>query len=112
MGILFKFALDASMVAWFDYDVGIPAEDITKYRPGGYHPVHLGDCFKDRIVHKLGFGSKFLACQRPTVYLCLGLLCLSTLEFLTERTVTCPSRLLLQRNQGSLTTNCASQRVE
>jgi serine/threonine-protein kinase SRPK3 len=37
-----------------------PAEDITKYSPGGYHPVHLGDCFNDgqyKVIDKLGFGS-------------------------------------------------------
>ena len=49
-------------------------EDITRYRPGGYHPVQLGDCFSTlltdsasslsllpasryRVLHKLGHGS-------------------------------------------------------
>lgn len=34
-------------------------EKLSRYRPGGYHPVHLGDTFKDgryKIVHKLGWG--------------------------------------------------------
>ncbi|KAK4247353.1 kinase-like domain-containing protein [Corynascus novoguineensis] len=47
--------LDASQ-----YNVGIPAEDITQYCSGGYHPVHLHDHFKDgryEILNKLGFGS-------------------------------------------------------
>lgn len=34
-------------------------ENALKYKLGGYHPVALGDVFKDRryrIFHKLGFG--------------------------------------------------------
>ncbi|RPB09652.1 hypothetical protein P167DRAFT_526917 [Morchella conica CCBAS932] len=33
-------------------------EDIAEYRPGGYHPVQLGDTFNEKyeIVRKLGFG--------------------------------------------------------
>ena len=34
-------------------------EDIEKYRRGGFHPIHLGDCLKGgryRILHKLGYG--------------------------------------------------------
>ncbi|ETS80605.1 hypothetical protein PFICI_08134 [Pestalotiopsis fici W106-1] len=33
-------------------------EDIEEYRPGGYHPVHLGDILdgRYRILHKLGSG--------------------------------------------------------
>ena len=29
------------------------------YRPGGYHPVHLGDVYRERyrVIHKLGFGA-------------------------------------------------------
>lgn len=48
------------MIDRFEYDVGVPAEDIGQYCPGGYHPVHLGDSFKDgqyRIINKLGWGS-------------------------------------------------------
>jgi hypothetical protein len=48
-------------------------EDISRYRPGEYHPVKLGDCFSSfpvdhlsnpsslapryRVLHKLGYGS-------------------------------------------------------
>lgn len=34
-------------------------EDVELYRPGGLHPVHIGDTFsngKYRIIHKLGHG--------------------------------------------------------
>lgn len=34
-------------------------EDISKYNPGGFHPVCLGDTFKDgryQVHHKLGWG--------------------------------------------------------
>jgi serine/threonine-protein kinase SRPK3 len=33
---------------------------INSERPGGYHPVHLSDTFKDgtyEVVHKLGYGT-------------------------------------------------------
>lgn len=34
-------------------------EPLERYRPGGYHPVTIGDCLNTRyqIVHKLGFGT-------------------------------------------------------
>ena len=34
-------------------------EDVEKYRSGGFHPIHLGDAFKDgryHVQHKLGYG--------------------------------------------------------
>lgn len=34
-------------------------ENVELYRPGGFHPVHLGDTFASgryRVIHKLGFG--------------------------------------------------------
>lgn len=34
-------------------------EPLTEYRRGGYHPVSLGDCFKEdryKVYHKLGWG--------------------------------------------------------
>ncbi|KAF4906996.1 Serine/threonine-protein kinase SKY1 [Colletotrichum viniferum] len=37
----------------------IDEEAISRYRPGGYHPVRLGDVFKNgkyRIIGKLGYG--------------------------------------------------------
>ncbi|KAI9061342.1 kinase-like protein [Trametes sanguinea] len=50
------------------FDIMFPAEDYENYKPGGYHPVIIGDTFdKDmslpvhhrryRVVHKLGYGS-------------------------------------------------------
>ncbi|KAF2964201.1 hypothetical protein GQX73_g9374 [Xylaria multiplex] len=35
------------------------SENVEKYAPGGFHPVHLGDTYDEgryRIVHKLGYG--------------------------------------------------------
>lgn len=35
-------------------------ENLNNYRPGGFHPVLLGDTFKDGryiVVHKLGYGT-------------------------------------------------------
>ncbi|PYI00006.1 kinase-like protein [Aspergillus ellipticus CBS 707.79] len=35
-------------------------EDLEGYRPGGYHPTHIGDKYLDgryEVVHKLGYGS-------------------------------------------------------
>ena len=34
-------------------------EKIARYRPGGFHPLSLGDTFKEgryRVAHKLGWG--------------------------------------------------------
>lgn len=34
-------------------------EDIERYKAGGFHPVHLGDCFdgdRYKVVHKFGAG--------------------------------------------------------
>ncbi|KAF2084931.1 kinase-like protein [Saccharata proteae CBS 121410] len=42
-----------------DFECPVYAEPITRYRLGGYHPVHLGELLKDgryEIVHKLGDG--------------------------------------------------------
>ncbi len=41
------------------YPTSDAVEDVECYRPGGFHPVHLGDCFDNgrfRVVHKLGSG--------------------------------------------------------
>lgn len=38
---------------------GFLREDLTQYRSGGYHPVHLGDTLqggRQKIVQKLGWG--------------------------------------------------------
>ncbi|KAI0403509.1 putative serine protein kinase [Xylaria palmicola] len=40
--------------------ISLPCEWIESYYPGGYHPVHLGDTFKNgryEIIRKLGDGS-------------------------------------------------------
>lgn len=34
-------------------------EKLSRYQPGGYQPVHLGDTFHEgryKVVHKLGWG--------------------------------------------------------
>lgn len=41
------------------YFCDVDAEPIQRYRQGGYHPVHLGDQFKEgryQVIHKLGWG--------------------------------------------------------
>ncbi|KAK5444170.1 hypothetical protein LTS15_010523 [Exophiala xenobiotica] len=45
---------------WRFHDTGYPSEWAETYRPGGFHPVNLGDTFKDgqyRVIRKLGYGS-------------------------------------------------------
>lgn len=42
----------------YEWQEGV--EDLETYYPGGYHPTHIGDRYRDgryEIVHKLGFGS-------------------------------------------------------
>ena len=39
---------------------GAVCEWVEEYHPGGYHPVNLGDTFRDgkyRVIRKLGYGS-------------------------------------------------------
>ncbi|KAJ5804457.1 uncharacterized protein N7518_000760 [Penicillium psychrosexuale] len=49
-------------------------ESLSKYQPGGYHPVNLGDTFENdryKIHHKLGWGgfsTVWLAKDRESVY--------------------------------------------
>jgi hypothetical protein len=34
-------------------------EDVERYEPGGFHPIHTGDHFRDKrykVIHKLGTG--------------------------------------------------------
>ncbi|SMQ56275.1 unnamed protein product [Zymoseptoria tritici ST99CH_3D7] len=41
------------------YNLEVDVEDFEEYRPGGYHPVIVGDTFNNgryQVVHKLGFG--------------------------------------------------------
>jgi serine/threonine-protein kinase SRPK3 len=43
----------------FSHKCNVLAEPEYRYRIGGYHPVLLGDTFKDgryKVLHKLGFG--------------------------------------------------------
>ncbi len=45
---------------WRFKTITLPCEWIEDYRPGGYHPVHLGDVFHDgqyKVIRKLGEGS-------------------------------------------------------
>lgn len=55
-------------------------ESLLHYKPGGFHPVHLGDTFRDgryEIVHKLGWGSfgmVWMARDSRQVYTTLPLL--------------------------------------
>lgn len=40
--------------------ITLPCEWVEDYRPGGYHPVHLGDIFNNgqyKVIRKLGDGS-------------------------------------------------------
>lgn len=40
--------------------IHLPCEWVEDYRPGGYHPVHLGDVFNNgqyKVIRKLGEGS-------------------------------------------------------
>ncbi|CAD0111742.1 unnamed protein product, partial [Aureobasidium uvarum] len=44
----------------FEYKCGVEAELLYRYKPGGYHPVHLGDVFaggRYKVLHKLGHGA-------------------------------------------------------
>lgn len=46
----------------FHFDSLDQVEDMRRYRPGGYHPIKLGDMLASstsryRILHKLGHGS-------------------------------------------------------
>lgn len=46
--------------SWRFKDTGAPCEWAEKYWPGGFHPVNLGDTFRDgkyKVVRKLGDGS-------------------------------------------------------
>lgn len=49
-------------------------EALSRYRPGGYHPVTLGDTFDNcryKVYHKLGYGgfsTAWLASDRVSVY--------------------------------------------
>ena len=41
-------------------DEGYPVEWAELYRPGGFHPIHIGDTLHEgryRVIRKLGYGS-------------------------------------------------------
>lgn len=43
----------------FAHSCDVDAEPLHRYKRGGYHPIHLGDCLNQgryRILHKLGWG--------------------------------------------------------
>ena len=45
---------------WRFQNITAPTEWIEDYRPGGLHPVHIGDEFNDsryRVIRKLGYGA-------------------------------------------------------
>jgi serine/threonine-protein kinase SRPK3 len=47
-------------MAPLEHKCGVLAEPHYQYVVGGYHPVLLGDTFKDgryKVLHKLGWGS-------------------------------------------------------
>ncbi|OAK93702.1 kinase-like protein [Phaeosphaeriaceae sp. SRC1lsM3a] len=49
----------ASSIDPSTYSGGIDAEPLHRYRVSGYHPIALGDSFKDgryKVLHKLGWG--------------------------------------------------------
>lgn len=52
----------SSTMDWSTHRCDIYAEPLHRYQRGGYHPVHLGDCFEGtkgrtyRVLHKLGWG--------------------------------------------------------
>jgi len=55
---------------WRFQTISSPCEWVEDYRPGGYHPVHLGDDFNNgqyKVIRKLGEGSY------STVWLCRDL---------------------------------------
>ena len=49
--------------------VGLGVENPARYKPGGYHPVHLGDVYRQRykVIHKLGFGTYLARDLQSTV---------------------------------------------
>jgi len=53
-----KIAGDEDTLSYLDCDLA--AESVQAYKLGGYHPVLLGDTFKNdtyRILKKIGYGS-------------------------------------------------------
>lgn len=51
--------VESSPLFWFLLVNFDDTEDVERYQPGGFYPVHLGDWYDDRryrVVHKLGAG--------------------------------------------------------
>ncbi|KAI0470284.1 kinase-like domain-containing protein [Xylaria cf. heliscus] len=49
----------SSQTALYSYTCDVDAEYPHRYKPGGYHPIHLGDQLKSgryKILHKVGWG--------------------------------------------------------
>ena len=49
-----------TIYTWAEFDNPDELENVNRYRPGGYHPTHIGDKFhndKYLVVHKLGHGT-------------------------------------------------------
>lgn len=49
----------SSTMAPFAHSCSIDAEPVHRYKAGGYHPIHLGDCLdhgRYKVLHKLGWG--------------------------------------------------------
>ncbi|KAG6003520.1 hypothetical protein E4U21_001920 [Claviceps maximensis] len=81
-------------------------EGFFSYDPGGYHPVCLGDTFKDnryRVIHKLGWGG------HATVWLARDTVFKIWVALKIERAeTTMPSRELLNHQSIHLHTECNS----
>ena len=42
------------------HDINAPVEYVEEYKPGGYHPIRLGEFLRDSryvVLRKLGYGS-------------------------------------------------------
>lgn len=60
--LVFQFFLetpDMDLSSFCQHNLLYMQESLSRYRAGGYHPVTLGDTFKDgryKVHHKLGWG--------------------------------------------------------
>lgn len=65
-----------------EYRCGVDAEPLHRYRPGGYHPVALGDSLSDgryKVLHKLGWGSYSTTwAAKDQLYVCVTRMPLDT----------------------------------
>lgn len=71
-----------------DSQLILPHESLVRYKPGGFHPVNLGDTFRDgryTIRHKLGYGgyaTVWLARDQDTQ--CVALVAVICLTFIAH----------------------------